>query len=190
MFNVTRDHNVFGLQRLLTELVLFFDLACSLRPSKGNIDDETKDARARERIVQHLMPNIRTITRQETIPNLTLFFFLLFLRNSVPQSPNFPVANASAHETVLQKVTEMFKLNFPYTTVYPALGNLDVLHPRILEREASAASGSSRDADHYRSGASRGHKKRRKWSQQDHHFTARCESPMTSAAASVSDKFS
>ena len=180
MFNVTRDHNVFGLQRLLTEVVLLFDLACSLRPSKGNIDDETKDARARERIVQHLMPNIRTITRQETIPNLTLFFFLLFLRNSVPQSPNFPVANASAHETVLQKVTEMFKLNFPYTTVYPALGNLDVLHPRILEREASAASGSSRDADHYRSGASRGHKKRRKWSQQDHHFTARCESPMTS----------
>ena len=43
MFNVTRDHNVFGLQRLLTELLLFlFDLACSLRPSKGNIDAETK----------------------------------------------------------------------------------------------------------------------------------------------------
>ena len=192
MFNVTRDHNVFGLQRLLTtELVLLFDPACSLRPSKGNIDADTKDARAREPIGQHLIPNIRTNIRQKNIPNLTRFSSYFFLRNSVPQSPNFPVANASAHETVLQRVTEMFKLNFPYTTVYPALGNLDVLHPRILEREASAASGSSRDAsDHYRSGASRGHKKRRKWSQQDHHFTARCESPMTSDAASVSDKFS
>ena len=90
-------------------------------------------------------------------------FPLVFLRNSVPQSPNFPVANASAHEAVLQRVTEMFKLNFPYTTVYPALGNLDVLHPRILEAsESSSAFGKTREADHYGSGRS-GHKKRRKW---------------------------
>jgi len=56
----------------------------------------------------------------------------------------------------------MFKLNFPYTTVYPALGNLDVLHPRILERESAAA---RETPDHYR-----GHKKRRKWD--NHHFDA------------------
>ena len=83
----------------------------------------------------------------------------------MPQSPNFPVANASAHEAVLERVTEMFKLNFPYTTVYPALGNLDVLHPRILERESAAASmqhGGGRETDRYR-GSGGGHKKRRKW---------------------------
>ena len=101
------------------------------------------------------------------------YFPLVFLRNSVPQSPNFPVANASAHEAVLQRVTEMFKLNFPYTTVYPALGNLDVLHPRILEAsESSSAFGKTREADHY---GSRGHKKRRKWygngMRGDHHET-------------------
>ena len=100
------------------------------------------------------------------------YFPLVFLRNSVPQSPNFPVANASAHEAVLQRVTEMFKLNFPYTTVYPALGNLDVLHPRILEAsESSSAFGKTREADHY---GSRGHKKRRKWygnGRGDHHET-------------------
>ena len=66
----------------------------------------------------------------------------------------------------------MFKLNFPYTTVYPALGNLDVLHPRILEAsESSSAFGKTREADHY---GSRGHKKRRKWygnGRGDHHET-------------------
>jgi hypothetical protein len=65
--------------------------------------------------------------------HLLFLVFFFFCRNSVPQSPNFPVGNASAHEDVLQRVTEMFKLNFPYTTLYPALGNLDVLHP--LEQE-------------------------------------------------------
>ena len=65
-----------------------------------------------------------------------LFIRVFLHRNSVPQSPNFPVANASAHETVLQRVTEMFKHNFPYTTVYPALGNLDVMHPNILQRDS------------------------------------------------------
>ncbi len=63
----------------------------------------------------------------------------------MPQSPNFPLANATAHEAVMQRVTDMFKLNFPYTTVYPALGNLDVLHKTILEsqqREFNSGSGS------------------------------------------------
>lgn len=97
--------------------------------------------------------------------------FILWTGNSVPQSPNFPVANASAHEAVLQRVTEMFKLNFPYTTVYPALGNLDVLHPRILEAsESSSSFGKTREADHYGSGRS-GHKKRRKWYGSNHHET-------------------
>lgn len=72
--------------------------------------------------------------------------FIRIRRNSVPQSPNFPVANASAHELVLQRVTEMFKHNFPYTTVYPALGNLDVLHPNILQRRQE---GSLEEIHHY-----------------------------------------
>ena len=91
----------------------------------------------------------------------------------MPQSPNFPVSNASAHEAVLQKVTEMFKLNFPYTTVYPALGNLDVLHPRILEasESSSAVFGKTREADHYRG---QSYKKRRKWygREREHHETS------------------
>ena len=90
MFNVTRDHNVFGLQRLLTELlVLLFDPACSLRPSKGNIDAETKDARARKLIVQHLMPNIRTNIRQKNIPNLTRFSSYFFLGTRYHKVPTF-----------------------------------------------------------------------------------------------------
>ena len=90
MFNVTRDHNVFGLQRLLTELlVLLFDPACSLRPSKSNIDAETKDARAREPILQHLMPNIRTNTRQKNIPNLTRFSSYFFLGTRYHKVPTF-----------------------------------------------------------------------------------------------------
>ena len=50
--------------------------------------------------------------------------YQLNFRNSVPQSPNFPLANISARNEVLEKVTEMFHQTFPYTTVYPALGNL------------------------------------------------------------------
>ena len=99
----------------------------------------------------------------------------------MPQSPNFPVSNASAHEAVLQRVTEMFKLNFPYTTVYPALGNLDVLHPRILEAsesQSSSAFGKTREADHYRGQYK---KKRRKWygskrEREHHETTTACES--------------
>ena len=90
MFNVTRDHNVFGLQRLLTtELVLLFDPACSLRPSKGNIDADTKDARAREPIGQHLIPNIRTNIRQKNIPNLTRFSSYFFLGTRYHKVPTF-----------------------------------------------------------------------------------------------------
>ena len=179
MFNVTRDHNVFGLQRLLAPA--FFG-NIDARPTKHCKPSSTHAASApRHAREQHLTPKYALKYQISPI----FFVFSSSSRNSVPQSPNFPVANASAHETVLQRVTEMFKLNFPYTTVYPALGNLDVLHPWILERESSSASASSREADHYRS-TSRGHKKRRKWLQQDHHYTARCESPMTSA----SDKFS
>ena len=176
MFNVTRDHNVFGLQRLLapSSATLTPDQQKHCKPSSTH-------ASAPQHASNTWHPNMRWNTKSHPF-----FVFSSSSRNSVPQSPNFPVANASAHETVLQRVTEMFKLNFPYTTVYPALGNLDVLHPWILERESSSASASSREAaDHYRS-TSRGHKKRRKWLQQDHHYTARCESPMTSA----SDKFS
>ena len=72
----------------------------------------------------------------------------------MPQSPNFPVANASAHETVLQRVTEMFHHNFPYTTVYPALGNLDVMHPNILQR------GDSREEIHHNK---RGRNQKKSW---------------------------
>lgn len=50
--------------------------------------------------------------------------YLSFCRNSVPQSPNFPLSNLSARFDVLSKVTEMFQLTFPFTTVYPVLGNL------------------------------------------------------------------
>ena len=157
---------------------------CLLRPSSATLTPDQQST-ASQAVLTRATPDTQICVE---IPNLTHSFFVFSSssRNSVPQSPNFPVANASAHETVLQRVTEMFKLNFPYTTVYPALGNLDVLHPWILERESSSAAASSREAaDHYRS-TSRGHKKRRKWLQQDHHYTARCESPMTSA----SDKFS
>jgi len=80
--------------------------------------------------------------------------FILWTGNSVPQSPNFPVANASAHETVLQRVTEMFHHNFPYTTVYPALGNLDVMHPNILQR------GDSREEKHHNK---RGRNQKKSW---------------------------
>ena len=40
----------------------------------------------------------------------------------MPQSPSFP---ASERDRLLSDVSELFRLNFPYTTVYPALGNLD-----------------------------------------------------------------
>lgn len=67
--------------------------------------------------------------------------FILWTGNSVPQSPNFPLANVSAQESVLTKVTEMFKLNFPYTTVYPALGNLDVVHPSMFTSSHHSSNG-------------------------------------------------
>ena len=147
---------------------------CLLRPSSATLTPDQQST-ASQAVLTRATPDTQICVE---IPNLTHFLSSLFpSRNSVPQSPNFPVANASAHETVLQRVTEMFKLNFPYTTVYPALGNLDVLHPWILERESSSASASSREADHYRS-TSRGHKKRRKWLQQDHHFTASKSPPL------------
>ena len=44
----------------------------------------------------------------------------------MPQSPNFPLANLSARQEVLDRVTDMFRETFPYTTIYPALGNLDL----------------------------------------------------------------
>ena len=43
-------------------------------------------------------------------------------RNSVPQNPSFP---SSERDRLLSDVSELFRVNFPYTTVYPALGNLD-----------------------------------------------------------------
>ena len=177
MFNVTRDHNVFGLQRLLAPA--FFG-NIDARPTKHCKPSSTHAASApRHAREQHLTP--KYALKYQISPIFCVFSFPS--RNSVPQSPNFPVANASAHETVLQRVTEMFKLNFPYTTVYPALGNLDVLHPRILERESAAAaavssSSSSRETDHYRSNGRGHHKKRRKWLQQDHHFTASKSPPL------------
>ena len=116
--------------------------------------------------------------RNNTWCSCDYHFLYVSCRNSVPQSPNFPVANASAHEAVLQRVTEMVKLNFPYTTVYPALGNLDVLHPRILEAsESSSSFGKTRETDHYR-GRGQYKKKRRKWygnSREHHETTTACE---------------
>jgi len=44
----------------------------------------------------------------------------------VPQSPNFPLGNLTARQEVLDRVTDMFRETFPYTTIYPALGNLDL----------------------------------------------------------------
>ena len=52
-------------------------------------------------------------------------------RNTVPQSPSFP---PSQRPRLISDVSELFRLNFPYTTVYPALGNLDLLENR--ERRA------------------------------------------------------
>ena len=52
-------------------------------------------------------------------------------RNTVPQSPSFP---PSQRLRLISDVSELFRLNFPYTTVYPALGNLDLLENR--ERRA------------------------------------------------------
>ena len=58
----------------------------------------------------------------------------LFCRNSVPQTPNFPSGNSTARDEVMSQVTDMFRLTFPYTTVYPALGNLDVMPTRFDSR--------------------------------------------------------
>ena len=57
--------------------------------TKGNIDAETKDARARKRIGQHLMPNIRTNTRHKNIPNLTRFSSYFFLGTRYHKVPTF-----------------------------------------------------------------------------------------------------
>lgn len=42
----------------------------------------------------------------------------------MPQNPSFA---AESRLRLLSDASEIFRLNFPYTTVYPALGNLDVL---------------------------------------------------------------
>lgn len=57
--------------------------------------------------------------------------FILWTGNTVPQSPSFP---PSQRLRLISDVSELFRLNFPYTTVYPALGNLDLLENR--ERRA------------------------------------------------------
>ena len=59
-------------------------------------------------------------------------------RNTVPQSPSFP---PSQRLRLISDVSELFRLNFPYTTVYPALGNLDLLENR--ERRARMEHGGS-----------------------------------------------
>ena len=65
-------------------------------------------------------------------------FSLPHCRNTVPQSPSFP---PSQRLRLISDVSELFRLNFPYTTVYPALGNLDLLENR--ERRARMEHGGS-----------------------------------------------
>ena len=55
-----------------------------------------------------------------------------FCRNSIPQSPNFPLDNETARDHILEKVTDMFRHSFPYTTIYPSLGNLDMTSSNML----------------------------------------------------------
>ena len=64
-------------------------------------------------------------------------FFLLTLdyfcySNSIPQSPNFPLDNQTARDHIMEKVTDMFRHTFPYTTIYPSLGNLDITSSSML----------------------------------------------------------
>ncbi len=40
----------------------------------------------------------------------------------MPQNPRFP---QSERVKTLRRATSLFRLHFPYTTVYPSLGNLD-----------------------------------------------------------------
>ena len=58
-------------------------------------------------------------------------------RNSVPQNPLFP---ADQRLRLLSEATDLFRLNFPYTTVYPSLGNLDFF-PHEEELTAGGAFG-------------------------------------------------
>ena len=55
--------------------------------------------------------------------------FVLWTGNSLPQNPKFELDEEGEEDerrlAALDRVTSIFRLNFPYTTIYPALGNLD-----------------------------------------------------------------
>ena len=91
-----------------------------------------------------------------------LKFIFFSLRNSIPQSPNFPLDNQTARDHILEKVTDMFRHTFPYTTIYPSLGNLDITSSSMLNaRFPKANSPYHRSRRPQRKGSNRnGHKRR------------------------------
>ena len=90
------------------------------------------------------------------------FEIYIFYRNSIPQSPNFPLDNQTARDHILEKVTDMFRHTFPYTTIYPSLGNLDITSSSMLNtRFPKTGSPYHRSRRPQRKGSSRnGHRRR------------------------------